>query len=119
MLATVRDIAIIVLAIETIVFYAVLIALLLFLYSNARKIMRVGQEKAEEFSVLGKGLMESAKGTADTAGETATRVKGSADFLTDTVVSPVIQMAGAVAGARGFVSALFRLSGSSKNGGRR
>lgn len=115
MLATVRDIAIILLAVETIVFFLVLIVL----GWQGYRLVKLFQSKAEEFSGLGRGIMESAKGTADTAGETATRVKGSADFLSDTVVTPVIQVVSAASGARGFVSALFRLSGSSKNGGKR
>jgi K+ transporter len=115
MLATLRDIAIIILAVESIV--AILIVILIAL--KVYQLIGFARSKTEEFSVLGRGLMESAQQSAQTASQTATQVKGSAEFVSDTVVEPVIQVASAVAGARGFVTALFRLSGSSKKGGRR
>ncbi len=115
MVATIRDIAIIVVAAETIL----LLLVLIFVAWQAYRLVRFVKGKTEEFSVLGRTLMESAKQTADTAGETATTVKGSAEFIADTVVSPVVQVASAVAGARGFTAALFGLSSSRRNGGRK
>jgi K+ transporter len=114
MLATFRDIAIIIVAVESIV----LLLVLIFVAWQAFRLVRLVKGKSEEFSVLGRSLMESAKHTAETAGETATTVKGSAEFISDTVVSPVVQVVSAVAGARRFVAALFGLSSSRKNGGR-
>ena len=115
MLAAARDIAIIILAVESII--AILIVILI-----AWKLFQlVGffRSKAEEYSVLGKNLMESAQQSAQTANQAATTVKGSAEFVSDTVVQPVIQVVSAVTGARRFVSALFGLSNSRRSGGRK
>ncbi len=110
----VRDWAIIILAVETILVVGIAGLVAWQVY----RFVRLLKSKAEEFGVLGNALMDSARHTAQTAGETATTVKGTADFVSDTVVEPVVQVVSAVAGARGFVSALFRLSSSSKAGGR-
>lgn len=115
MIATIRDIAIIVAAVESIV----LLLILIFVAWQVYRLVRFVKGKSEEFSVVGRSMMESAKQTATTAGETATTVKGSAEFISDTVVSPVVQVVSAVAGARGFAKALFGLSSSRKNGGRK
>jgi K+ transporter len=115
MIGTIRDIAIIVVAVETIA----LLLVLIFVAWQSYRLVRLVKSKTQEFSVLGQTLMESAKQTANTAGETATTVKGSAEFVSDTVVRPVVQVVSAVAGARGFVAALFKLSGSGKKGGRK
>jgi K+ transporter len=114
MLATLRDIAIIIVAVESIV--AILIVILIAF--KVYQLIGFARSKTEEFSVLGRSLMESAQQSAQTANQAATQVRGSAEFVSDTVVEPVIQVASAVAGARGFVAALFRLSGSSRKGGR-
>ncbi len=115
MIATIRDIAIIVAAVESIV----LLLILIFVAWQVYRLVRFVKSKSEEFSVVGRSVMESAKQTATTAGETATTVKGSAEFVSDTVVTPVVQVVSAVAGATGFVKALFGLSSSGKNGGRK
>jgi K+ transporter len=114
MLAAARDIAIIILAVETII--AVLIVILIGL--KVYQLVGFARSKTEELSVLGKSLMESAQQSAQTAGQAATTVKGSADFVSDTVVEPVIQVVSAVAGTRSFISALFRLPSSPRKGGR-
>ena len=115
MIATIRDIAIIVATVESIV----LLLILIFVVWQSYRLVRFVKSKSEEFSVLGRSMMESAKQTANTAGETATTVKGSAEFISDTVVAPMVQVVSAVAGARGFVGALFGLSSSHGNGGRK
>ncbi len=114
MLADVRDVAIIILATESIIALILVLAILWHLF----RLVRFARAKAEEFSVLGRALMESARHAAETAGETATTLKGSADFVSDTVVSPVVQVVSAVAGARSFVAALVGLFSSGKRGGR-
>lgn len=105
MLAAVRDVAIIILAAETIV--AILIAILI--GWKVYQLVRFIRSKTEELSAAGRTVLESARQTAETAGETATTVKGSAEFISDTLVSPVVQVVSAAAGARSFVAALFRL----------
>lgn len=82
------------------------------------QLVNLFKAKAEEYSVLGRVLLERVQETASTASDTATTVKGSADFISDTVVNPVVQVASAVTGARTFVEALFRPPNSSRDGGR-
>ena len=117
-----RDISIIVLCFLQIL--AVLVVL--FILWKVYGLIRLLKAKTEEYAALGSVVIERAQDTAATAKEAAstvsqaaTTVKGSADFISDTVVAPVVQVVSAVAGARGFVSALFRLSTSSRTGGRR
>ncbi|HEX2924392.1 MAG TPA: hypothetical protein VHS28_10230 [Chloroflexota bacterium] len=115
MTATARDVAIIILCAETIV----LMAVLLFIAWKGYQLIKLFQQKAEQYSTAGLSLMETAKQTAETASGTATTVKGSAEFISDTVVNPVVQVVSAVAGAKSFVAALFRLPNSTRYGGRR
>lgn len=115
MIATIRDLAIILLALESIV----LLLILIFVAWKSYQLIKFLRAKSEELSAVGRALLDTAKEAAETATETATTVKGSADFITDTLVSPVVQVASAVAGARGFVAALFRFSSSSRHGGHR
>lgn len=119
-LETARDIAVIIVAVESIVLLLVLIivaVLVWWLVRQLRSKVDVLMGKVDEFSALGQGVIRSAQHTADTAASTATSMKGSAEFVSDTMVSPVVQVVSAVAGARGFVSALFRLSDRRSNGG--
>ncbi len=113
--AVIRDISIILLALGSFV----LVLLLIFVAWKAYRLVGTAIGKTEDLMVLGQGVIRSAQQTADTASATATSMKGSAEFVTDTVVSPVVQVISAVAGARGFVSALFRLSSRQGNGGRK
>lgn len=114
-LETARDVAVIVVAIESIVLLLLFIVIAWYVFG----VIRMVKGKINEIGDLGKGVIHSAQQSADTAAATATSVKGSAEFVADTIVSPVVQVVSAVAGARGFVSALFRLSSSRGNGGRR
>ncbi len=109
-----RDIAIVVVCFETIIALGIVIFIALKVY----QMVSLAKNKAEEFSVLGRVLMENATQTAHSAGETVTTVKGSAEFISDTVVTPVVQVVSAVSGARSFVGALFRLPSSRNSGGR-
>jgi K+ transporter len=115
MIAATRDVAIIILCAETIV----LMAVMLFIAWKGYQLVRLFQQKAELYSAAGLALMETAKQTAETASGAATTVKGSAEFISDTVVNPVVQVVSAVAGAKSFVSALFRLPNSARDGGRK
>ncbi len=110
-----RDISIILMC------FAGIIALLVVILIGWKvyQLVNLLKAKAEEYSVLGRVLLERAQQTASTAGDAATTVKGSADFISDTVVTPVVDVVSAVAGARGFVGALFRSYSSSRDGGHR
>jgi len=117
-----RDISIIVLYFLVIVAMFAVLGMLWKVY----QLLSLLRAKVEEYAVLGSVVIERAQETAATASQAAmtvnqaaTTVKGSADFISDTVVEPVVQVVSAVAGARGFVSALYRLSTSSRAGGRR
>src|SRR5512138_700499 len=119
-LETARDIAVIIVAVESIVLLLIFIFIAWKVYGLIRMTMSkidVLMGKVDEFSALGQGVIKSAQHTADTAAATATSMKGSAEFVSDTMVSPVVQVVSAVAGARGFVSALFRLSSRHGDGG--
>ncbi len=114
-IAVIRDISIILLALGSFV----LVLVLVFIAWKVYRLVGTAMGKTEEMMALGQGVIRSAQQTADTAAATATSVKGSAEFVADTVVSPVVQVMSAVAGARGFASALFRLSSRQGNGGRK
>ena len=121
-LETARDIAVIIVAVESIVLLLLFIRIAWKVYGLFRLVMSkidVVMGKVDEFSALGQGVVRSAQQTANTANATATSVKGTAEFVSDTVVSPVVQVVSAVAGARRFVSALFRLSSRQDHGGSR
>lgn len=110
-----RDISIILMCLAGIV--ALLIAILI--GWKLFQLVSLLKAKAEEYSVLGRVLLERTQQTAATASEAATTVKGSADFISDTVVTPVVDVVSAVTGARRFVGALFRSYNSSRDGGQR
>jgi len=109
-----RDIAIILLCLGGMVATIILILIGWKVY----QILSLVKNKTEEFSILGRALVESARETAEKAGETATTVKGSAEFISDTVVNPVVQVVSAVSGAKSFVAAFFRSTNTSRDGGR-
>jgi K+ transporter len=112
-LAALRDIVIIVFGIASIV----LVVLLIWVVWRVYRLFGTISGKTGDLMVLGQGVIKSAQQTADTAASTATSMKGSAEFVSDTIVSPVVQVVSAVAGARGFVAALFRSSSKRGNGG--
>jgi hypothetical protein len=99
-----RDVAIILLAFETMVFFGLssfLMWQLLQLYYSARKgSVRLGSY-AEE-------ILGNVKETSETTVGTARTVSGTAVFVSDRTAKPVIEFYSAVAGARRFASALFR-----------
>ena len=90
MLADLRDVAIVILAIESIIIGITLILTLLQLRSLARLIR-------DEIAPM-----------LDTANETATIVKGTTDFVSESVVQPVIRVASYGAAARRAALVVFR-----------
>ncbi|MGI5837180.1 MAG: hypothetical protein ACOX87_11945 [Chloroflexota bacterium] len=113
-IAIVRDISIILLALGSFVFVLILILIGWKVY----QLVKFLRAKSEEFSVLGATILSNATLTAEKASDTATTVKGSAEFISDTVVTPVVQVVSAVSGAKGFVAALFKEPNSFRRGGR-
>lgn len=87
-LGVVRDIAIVLLAIESLV-VGVLLAILLV---QLRALIRMLREEVEPL--------------LDSAGDTARRVQGTVGLVTDTVVTPLVRVSSAVAGVREAINAL-------------
>jgi len=87
-LGVVRDIAIVLLAIESLV-VGVLLAILL---GQLRALIRMLREDVEPL--------------LDSAGDTARRVQGTVGLVTDTVVTPLVRVSSAVAGVREAINAL-------------
>ena len=82
MVATVRDVAIILLAIESLII-GVLLSVLLWQLKN-----------------LSRMLEEEVKPLLDSANETVGTVRGTSTFLSETVVSPVVRIISTVTGLR-------------------
>ena len=82
MVATVRDVAIILLAVESLII-GVLLSVLLWQLRN-----------------LSRMLEEEVKPLLDSANETVGTVRGTSTFLSETVVSPVVQIISTVTGLR-------------------
>jgi hypothetical protein len=88
--AVIRDIAIIVLALESLIIGVLLILLIL----QIRGLARMLQEEVQP-------ILESAK-------ETATTVRGTTVFVSDTFVKPLIKAAGYASAANRVMSVLAR-----------
>lgn len=99
-----RDVAIIVLAIESIVIGVMVI----FVLWQTWRFMGIARTKLGSFGGSASEVLDSAKVVASTTNDTVKSVKRTADFVGDTVVSPVIDVASAVAGAARFATALVR-----------
>jgi hypothetical protein len=87
-MATARDVAIIVLAVESIVIGG----LLIFLVFQIQSLIRLLKEEI-------KTILDSTKDTVGT-------VRGTTTFLSNTIVTPVVQIAGYAAGVRRIVRVL-------------
>ena len=114
LLAAVRDVALIVLAVESIVvgvMAAVLIVRLL-------AFIEVAQERLDDVAGTAGSVLESAREAADAANQAAAQVRGSTSFLSDQVVMPAIRVASAVSGATRFARALVRTGGRTRRGDR-
>jgi len=82
MVATVRDVAIILLAVESLII-GILLSVLVWQLSN-----------------LSRMLEEEVKPLLDSANETVGTVRGTSTFLSETVVSPVVRVISTVTGLR-------------------
>ncbi|NLE76061.1 MAG: hypothetical protein GX605_04835 [Chloroflexi bacterium] len=92
-MATARDIAIIILAVESIVIGA----LLIYLIFQVRSLIKLLQEEVRP-------IIDSTRQTVGT-------VRGTTAFLSETLVSPVVQVSGYVAGLRQMVRTLMGKDG--------
>lgn len=89
-MAAARDVAIIILAVESIIIGA----LLAFLIFQVQALVRL--------------LEEEIKPILDSVNETASTVRGTTSFVSDTVVSPVMRVAGLVSAIRRIADVLMR-----------
>lgn len=103
---TVRDLAIIILALETIV----LLSAILFLVWQGWKL--VGFVKRQ----VG-GVGESTSQVLDSAKQTARTAQGTATFMSDRAARPVIEMYSTISGALRFAQAAFRPRRNREEGG--
>ncbi len=96
-IAAVRDIAIIVLAVESIIIGIVLVLLLW----QVRSLTRL--------------LQEEIKPILDSAQETVGTIRGTTHLVSDTIVSPAVKIGGFASGVRRTLEVLLALKGPSKN----
>ena len=96
-----RDVAIIILAVETIVIGLAV----LFLVWQAWKLVGLARRHLETIG-------SSATGILSTAQDTARTTKGTAGFVADRTARPVIEFYSAINGASRFARAVFRPKGS-------
>ncbi len=98
--ATIRDISIFILALESLVvllLLGVVIGMLWWLIQTLeRKVTPI---------------LDSTKETANTVSETVNTVRGTATFVSDTVVSPIIEVSSYVHGVKSAILVLTRLRG--------
>ncbi len=95
LLATLRDIAILILAVFWIIMLAVIIFLLL-------KIKSVVEHLPQQISPL----LDSARHTATTVDQTATSLKGTVSFVNRSTVGPIIRIAAIGAATARFVQVM-------------
>jgi hypothetical protein len=108
-LSVLRDVALIILAVESIalgVLAAVLIVRLL-------AFIDVAQGKLDDMADTAGTVLESAREAAQAANEAAAQVRGSTTFMSDRLVLPAIRVAAAASGATRFARALVRGGNSS------
>lgn len=89
-MATARDVAIIILALESIIIGA----LLVFLIFQVQGLVRL--------------LRDEIRPILDSVNETAGTVRGTTAFVSDTVVSPVMRVAGLISALRRIIDVLTR-----------
>lgn len=102
-LQVVRDVAVIVLAIETIVI-GILVGVLVWF---VLKLVRAVRGHIDKLSGSAQEILGNVKETTQTAAQTAKTAQSTAAYVGDRTVRPVIEIYSAVAGARRFVEAFF------------
>jgi hypothetical protein len=89
-MAAARDVAIIILAVESIIIGALLVFLIF------------------QMQALARFLKEEIRPILESVNETASTVRGTTNFVSDTVVSPVMRAAGLVSALRRIIDVLTR-----------
>ena len=102
-LQVIRDVAIIILAIETIVI-GILIGVLVWVLLKLVKMVR---GHIDRLATTGQDILGNVKETTRTAADTAKTTSSTIGYASDRTVRPIIEMYSAVAGARRFVRAFF------------
>ena len=112
-LQEIRDVAIIILALETIALGAVG----LLVVWQVWRLVRLVRTHFERLMGLTTEILGTVKGTADTAAQTARDARGTVEFVADRTATPVIELYSALVGASRFAQAVFRSNRNRKNGG--
>jgi hypothetical protein len=102
-ISVIRDIAIIILAIENIL----LLGLLLFLGWQLWRLIKLAKKQAVTVTDTATSLIGTVKETTETAKHAAQDVVGTVGYVNDHTAKPVIELYAAVAGAERFVKAFF------------
>ncbi len=113
-LTIVRDVAIIALALESIVLGVLAGVLMVRLLA----FIDVAQAKLDEMAGTAGDVLESAREAAQAANQAAIKVRGSTSFMSDRMVLPAIRVAAAVSGAARFAQVLVRTEGRPRRGDR-
>jgi len=110
-LADARDIAIIVLAIIGVA------ASVMFLVLGLRLLVLLDlvADRLDLLTAASLRVLDNAREAAETASESARTIRGTANFVGDTVVNPVITAAAAASAAGRFVEALVRPRGATRS----
>jgi hypothetical protein len=102
-LSLIRDLSIILLAVETIV-VGVLILVLVW---NLWKLVGIVRRHMDTLVTSANGILGTVKEGADTAVDTAHEAKTTATYVGDRAVLPIIELYSAVSGASRFARAVF------------
>ncbi len=102
-LQVIRDVAIIILAIETIVVVAIT-GLLVFVIL---KLVKMARGHIDRLATTGQDILGNVKETTRTAADTAKTASSTVGYASDRTVRPIIELYSAVSGARRFVQAFF------------
>lgn len=111
-LQVIRDVAIIILAIETIVI-GILVGVLVWV---VLKLVRMVRGHIDRLSTSAQGILGNVKETTQTAAQTAKTAQTTATYVSDRTIRPLIEVYSAVAGARRFVEAFFSRNRDRRSG---
>lgn len=107
-LQSIRDVAIIILAIETIVVGAATLVLIWQLW----KLISLVREYAEHFGGKAKEILGTVQQTTEGAAKTTRHAQATVEFVASRTALPVIAAYSVMSGASRFARAVFRRSGS-------
>ena len=102
-LQVIRDVAIVILAIETIII-GILVGVLVFV---VLKLVSAVRGHIDRLSGSAQDILGTVKDSTQTAAQTAKTAQSTVTYVSDRTVRPVIEIYSAVSGARRFVEAFF------------